>query len=164
MINQARDPAGLVESLGELEANGGTMRSLLETMEALKAPLPAGYVAYRQQGGQQIPYLPWWRVAELLDHHCPGWEWSVTSIQTCGQYLVLTGRITLRTADGSISREATGCELLDCGSYGDPVSNAEAMAFRRAAAKFGLGRSLYDKATRSASARPVQGYPSPTRS
>lgn len=69
-----------------------------------------------------------------------------------------------RTADGSFSREATGCELLDCGSYGDPVSNAEAMAFRRAAAKFGLGRSLYDKTTRSASARPVQGYPSPTRS
>lgn len=62
-----------------------------------------------------------------------------------------------RTADGSISREATGCELLDCDNYGDPVSNAEAMVFRRAAAKFGLGRSLYDKANRLSSVSPVQG-------
>ena len=70
---------------------------------------------------------------------------------------MLTGRLTLHTADGSISREATGCELLDCDSYGDPVSNAEAMVFRRAAAKFGLGRSLYDKANRLSSVSPVQG-------
>lgn len=30
-------------------------------------------------------------------------------------------------------------------AYGDPSSNAESMAFRRAAARFGLGLYLYDK-------------------
>jgi hypothetical protein len=30
-------------------------------------------------------------------------------------------------------------------AYGDPGSNAESMAFRRCAARFGLGLSLYDK-------------------
>ena len=29
--------------------------------------------------------------------------------------------------------------------YGDPTSNAESMALRRAAAKFGLALALYDK-------------------
>ncbi|QYO62305.1 hypothetical protein [Leptolyngbya sp. 7M] len=30
-------------------------------------------------------------------------------------------------------------------AYGDPSSNAESMAFRRAAARFGLGLYLYSK-------------------
>jgi hypothetical protein len=47
--------------------------------------------------------------------------------------------------EGIIYREATGQEEGDCGSYGDPSSNAESMALRRAAAKFGLALYLYDK-------------------
>ncbi|MGC9506191.1 hypothetical protein [Baaleninema sp.] len=49
------------------------------------------------------------------------------------------------TADGMVVRHATGTEELNCNSYGDPSSNAESMAFRRAAAKFGLGLYLYQK-------------------
>jgi hypothetical protein len=44
---------------------------------------------------------------------------------------------------GIISREATEDEELR--GYGDPPSNAEAMALKRAAAKFGLGLYLYSK-------------------
>ncbi len=85
----------------------------------------------------------------------------------------ITYRITIHAAEGAFSREATGTELLkedkeiwlgekpnqyplkdDLGrvatesrdlAYGDPSSNAESMAFRRAAAKFGLGLYLYEK-------------------
>jgi hypothetical protein len=45
-------------------------------------------------------------------------------------------------------REATGTEEEpdeDEKMYGDPSSNAEAMALKRAAAKFGLGLYLYQK-------------------
>lgn len=40
-------------------------------------------------------------------------------------------------------RESTGTAALDDTSYGDPVQKAEAMAFRRACARFGLGLHLY---------------------
>jgi len=58
--------------------------------------------------------------------------------------IFLTARITIHAAEGTFSREATGTELLNCGSYGDPSSNAESMALRRAA-KLGLGLYLYEK-------------------
>jgi hypothetical protein len=42
-----------------------------------------------------------------------------------------------------IYREATGTASVDDTSYGDPVQKAEAMAFRRACARLGLGLHLY---------------------
>ena len=69
--------------------------------------------------------------------------------------IFLTGRLTIPTAEGNVYREATGTEELkrtdrETGepielAYGDPSSNAESMALRRAAAKFGLGLYLYNK-------------------
>lgn len=84
--------------------------------------------------------------------------------------LFLTYRLSLYAQEGIFFREATGTELLkeekalkaDYGktmrdeqgnalttigelAYGDPSSNAESMALRRTAAKFGLGLYLYSK-------------------
>jgi hypothetical protein len=42
-----------------------------------------------------------------------------------------------------IYREATGTCCMDDTTYGDPVQKAEAMAFRRACARLGLGLHLY---------------------
>lgn len=42
-----------------------------------------------------------------------------------------------------IYREATGTSSADDTSFGDPVQKAEAMAFRRACARLGLGLQLY---------------------
>jgi len=42
-----------------------------------------------------------------------------------------------------IYRDATGTASVDDTSYGDPVQKAEAMAFRRACARLGLGLHLY---------------------
>lgn len=42
-----------------------------------------------------------------------------------------------------IFRESTGTASVDDTSFGDPVQKAEAMAFRRACARFGLGLHLY---------------------
>jgi hypothetical protein len=52
-------------------------------------------------------------------------------------------------AEGLVWREASGYEFLNCDSYGDTSSNAEAMALKRAAAKFGVGIGLYDKSDKS---------------
>lgn len=66
-------------------------------------------------------------------------------METTHERIFLIGRLTIPTSEGKISREASGTELLNCSSYGDPSSNAESMAFRRACAKFGLGLYLYNK-------------------
>lgn len=69
--------------------------------------------------------------------------------------VLLAVRLIIPTCDGDVSRDAIGTEELkeinkktgEIGerAYGDPSSNAESMAFRRAAARFGLGLYLYDK-------------------
>ncbi|RVW31787.1 DNA repair RAD52-like protein 1, mitochondrial [Vitis vinifera] len=45
--------------------------------------------------------------------------------------------------DIKMYRESTGTALVEDTGYGDPVQKAEAMAFRRACARFGLGLHLY---------------------
>ncbi len=67
------------------------------------------------------------------------------SVAEIGESLVMTVRITIPCAEGEVYREATGIEDEETSSFGDTASNAESMALRRAAAKFGLGLSLYDK-------------------
>ena len=62
--------------------------------------------------------------------------------------IVVTVRLSIVAAEGVFYREATGTEEEpdeDEKMYGDPSSNAEAMALKRAAAKFGLGLYLYQK-------------------
>ena len=93
----------------------------------------------------------------------------VTGMHTTRDRLFVTYRLIIHAEEGTFTREATGTELLkedkpikqngrvlrdEYGNavtrrvelaYGDPSSNAESMAFRRAAAKFGLGLHLYEK-------------------
>lgn len=111
----------------------------------LSKPLPESMLSSRKQGNKQILFIPWYRVVKILNKYAPGWEWSITSLQTTPDRLFLIGRLSIPTADGIKFREATGTETLKEGGYGDPSSNAESMSFRRCAAKFGLGLYLYEK-------------------
>ena len=58
---------------------------------------------------------------------------------------VVHGALTIPAADGAVTRHATGVEDTDSKSYGDAVSNASAMAFKRAAAMFGLVADICTK-------------------
>jgi hypothetical protein len=58
---------------------------------------------------------------------------------------VVHGALSIPSADGVVVRHATGIEDTDNKGYGDAVSNANAMAFKRAFAMFGLARHLYQK-------------------
>ena len=102
-------------------------------------------------------YYPWYNCVRILNKFAPGWRWEIRDMSTAGNRLFLVGRLTLVMAEGEVYREATGTELLlqerfDTDSkehyladlaYGDPSSNAESMAFRRACAKFYLGLEFY---------------------
>lgn len=120
-------------------------RPLTEILGDLAKPVPDRFLAQRRQGGQRLTYIPWHNVNKLLDYYAPGWEGTVTTITPTTDRVFVVYRLTIHAAEGEFSREATGTELLNCSSYGDPTSNAESMAFRRAAARFGLGLSLYSK-------------------
>lgn len=135
--------------------------SYAKTVEKLSRPIPAGLLKTKSKGGNSIPFLPWHRACGILDKYAPGWEYRVTNTHTTtgtvaydkagnsilggNDCLVLTVEMTLHFSDGDVTRAATGHEPLSTSGYGDPSSNAESMALRRAASKFGLGRHLYEK-------------------
>ena len=120
-------------------------RPIRQIIADLSKPLDTRHLATRVQGGQKLTYIPWHVANRALDHYAPGWSGRITNIMTTDKYLVLTYELTVVAAEGTFVRTATGCEELNMKGYGDPSSNAESMAFRRAAARFGLGLYLYDK-------------------
>ncbi|MQM07350.1 hypothetical protein Taro_040189, partial [Colocasia esculenta] len=73
------------------------------------------------------------------------WSGEVRNIiySADGKSVSVVYRVTLYGTDAEIYRESTGTAAVDDTSYGDPVQKAEAMAFRRACARLGLGLHLY---------------------
>lgn len=118
------------------------MATYANIQSELKAPIPADMLRQRQQGGQTLTFLPWYNCANLADERAPGWS-GEARVQDLGDAVAVIYRISIPTDDGIVAREAIGYEAKSTSSYGDPTSNAEAMAFRRAWAKHGLGSSLY---------------------
>lgn len=118
------------------------MATYSEIQAELKAPIPAAMLKQRQQGGQTLTFLPWYNCSALADERAPGWS-GEARVQDLGDAVAVVYRITVKADDGDVAREAIGYEAKSTSSYGDPTSNAEAMAFRRAWAKHGLGSSLY---------------------
>ncbi len=121
------------------------LRSINAIIDDLSKPVNPQRLKARKQGGNTLTYLPWYQAVRYLDHFAPGWSYEVRSVAQIGERVVVTVRISVPCVEGVVFREATGQEALDCGSYGDPSSNAESMALRRAAAKFGLCLYLYEK-------------------
>lgn len=122
-------------------------RPIAEIIADLKRPLAARHLKTKpatKQGGQ-ITYIEWHTAVKYLDLFAPGWSYHVKSLQLIGNLVAVIASISIPCAEGVVTREATGCEEADAKGYGDACSNAEAMALKRAAAKFNLGLYLYSK-------------------
>jgi len=120
-------------------------RSIRDIIADLSKPLAARHLKTRKQGGHDLTYIEWHTAVRYLDHFAPGWSYAVKSVAQVGSLVTVIASITIPCSEGVVTREATGCEEADAKGYGDAVSNAEAMALKRAAAKFGLGLYLYSK-------------------
>lgn len=120
-------------------------RSINEIVADLSKTIPQSMLKTKQLSGNKINYISWSDATRLLDAYAPGWSFDVVSIQHIKEQVVLTVELKIPTKDGMICRQATGNESDVTSSYGDCFSNAESMALRRAAAKFGLARYLYSK-------------------
>jgi len=117
---------------------------LLKTQRILSRPIPPIMLKTKKLQGNQIPYVPWYVVVDILNKYCPGWQWNL-EVKIGADRIFVIGQLTLICKDGRHTRSATGTEQLNCSSYGDPSSNAEAMALRRAAGRFGLGLEMWRK-------------------
>jgi len=123
----------------------------------LSKGIPAKYLDRLKDKGN-APYIPWYNAVSLLDR-CTGgqWKFRILNMWTTPKRIFVVAEITIIAAEGSFTMAATGTEMLEREvlnketgqielkelAYGDPSSNAESMALRRAAAKFGLARYLY---------------------
>ncbi len=121
---------------------------IAEILSNLHQPVPSNLISTKSIKGNKISYIAWFNICTLLDERCGGlgnWSWEVRDVQQVGDRLTLIGVLTIYGEDRALTMMATGSEDLDCSSYGDPSSNAEASAIRRAASKMGLARNLWRK-------------------
>ena len=79
-----------------------------------------------------------------LDRRSPGWSWVVYSVQEVGGAVVVTGRLTIPTADGDLLHySAVASEPLESASKAPAAEVAASSCLRRAAALAGLGLELW---------------------
>lgn len=121
------------------------MATMIEVLERIRQPVPRSMLMAKSKGGTKLVFVPWYRAVEIMDERAPGWCYEIREVGELAGKVFLTVRVTVACDDGVMFREATGNESEDLDSYGDPFSNAEGMALRRALAKFGLALYLYDK-------------------
>jgi hypothetical protein len=126
------------------------LRPIGEIIRDLSKPLPDRLVKSKFIKGREIRFITWQTAVRLLDYYAPGWRGEVRDIKEIGGRCVVVFRISIPCTEGLVWRDATGQEADwdedEEHRYGDPSSNAEAMALKRAAAKFGVALHLYDKA------------------
>ncbi|WVZ02266.1 hypothetical protein V8G54_023072 [Vigna mungo] len=142
---RAASESGKMEEEEEAPSSG-ISRPLSEILKELNKKVPDSLVKTRhEKDGFPIRYIPWHTVNRILNLHAPEWSGEVRNItySTDAKSVSVVYRVTLYGTDAEIFRESTGTASLDDISYGDPVQKAEAMAFRRACARLGLGLHLY---------------------
>jgi hypothetical protein len=135
------------KTIEELDAKNESlgMRSIRDIVKDLTKPVAKRHLRTRKQGGKELTYIAWHDAVKYLDHYAPGWCYEVRSMNSISGKLIMVIRLSIPSAEGIVYREATGQEDENTDSWGDSSSNAESMALRRAAAKFGLGLYLYDQ-------------------
>jgi hypothetical protein len=142
------------DAAGAVDQAHPDRRPLCAILEDLEKPIKPRHLETKRKGGDELTYCPWYRVKRYLDHYTNG-HWSKdVELHTTDRRIFVTVTIAIHAADQTATRSATGTELLyevdeETGevseiAYGDPSSNAESMAFRRACAQFGLGLGLYE--------------------
>lgn len=148
------NPTDAAASTFESVQTDGDRRPLRDILADMRTPIRERHLETKQKGGETLTFCPWYRVARYVEHYTNG-HWSKdVQMHTTERRIFVTVTVTIDAADATVSRSATGTEKLyrvDEGTgevsdiaYGDPSSNAESMAFRRACANFGLGLDLYE--------------------
>jgi len=110
----------------------------VKTWGDLSRPIDPRILKTRKQGTATLTYCPWNTIAKHLHHLAPGWCWEVQSVQEVGGALVVTGLLTIPTADGDLLHySAVASEPLESASKAPAADVAAYSCLRRAAALAG---------------------------
>ena len=119
-------------------------RNTEDTLAELHRPIDPRHFKTRKQGNVTLTYVPWAILAKHLHHRAPGWCWEVQNVQEVGGAVVVTGRLTIPTADGDLLHySAVASEPLESKSQAPAAEVAASSCLRRAAALAGLGLELW---------------------
>ncbi|XP_068321378.1 DNA repair RAD52-like protein 1, mitochondrial [Pyrus communis] len=142
---EAEAEEGVDVDVGGFAVSSGISRPLSEILKQLNKKVPDSLVKTRSENGFTSKYIPWHIVNRIMNLHAPEWSGEVRSVtySADAKSVSVVYRVTLYGTDAEIFRESIGTASVADTSYGDPVQKAEAMAFRRACARFGLGLHLY---------------------
>ncbi|XP_062073121.1 DNA repair RAD52-like protein 1, mitochondrial isoform X2 [Humulus lupulus] len=143
--SEARRKEAVDSHEDDLFVSSGISRPLYEILKHLNKKVPDSLIKNRVENGLSSRYVPWHIVNRIMNLHAPEWSGEIRSVcySPDGKSVSVIYRVTLYGTDAEIYRESTGTASLEDTSYGDPMQKAEAMAFRRACARFGLGLHLY---------------------
>ncbi|CAA0837709.1 cobalt ion binding [Striga hermonthica] len=122
----------------------GISRPLSLILKDLNKKVPESLLRLRHEPAG-AKYIPWYILNRILNLYAPEWSGEVRSIthSADGKSVSVVYRVTLYGTDAEIFRESTGTAPIGEAGYVNAVEKAEAMAFRRACARFGLGLYLY---------------------
>jgi hypothetical protein len=120
------------------------VRTIVETLTELSRPVDRRHVRTRRQGGREISYLPWPVICRCLHHRAPGWSWTLVSVSEIGEWVSVTGRLTVPCSDGVLSWDAVASEPLSHAGFAPPIETAASSALRRAAGLCLLGLELWE--------------------
>lgn len=110
-----------------------------EILNSLRAPLPEKLIKKRKQGGTDIDYIEWTTASDVLDEKVVNYQVDIAKVIEMGDYVMIEVGITINGE----RRANVGSEKLSHKGFGDPFTNAYAQAFKRAAASWGIARTLY---------------------
>ena len=121
-----------------------TLASRTDVLAALAQSIDARHFRTRRQGGKDLTYVPWSTLVRCLMHRAPGYSWELRSVQQVGDWVTVTGRLTVPTADGPLVYENVSSESLSGTSFAPPVETAASSCLRRCCAMAGLGLELWE--------------------
>ena len=108
-----------------------SLRPTAETLADLSRPIDPRHLKTRKQGTTTLTYCPWNTIARHLHHRAPGWCWEVQSVQEVGGAVVVTGRLTIPTADGDLLHySAVASEPLESASKAPAAEVAASSCLR----------------------------------
>jgi hypothetical protein len=113
-------------------------------LEALQRPIDPRHFKTRRQGAKELTYVPWSTLVRCLQHRAPGYSWELKAVAQVGDWVTVTGRLSITTADGPLVYENVSSESLKTTSHAPPVECAASACLRRCCAMAGLGLELWE--------------------
>lgn len=133
-------------------------------LKALAEPFPENLLQHRTVSGTNVTSIGWPDVIDRLDTVYPYWSNRITDpfFTELGVSVTATIILLFVNNDGvvlEISRSDVGYITYTDKGYGDIASRAVAKALKRTAAKWGIGRYLYQEDDDTHAAKPIpHGY------